>query len=80
MNFMRRTKNETMNNKCPYSKNKICSACKVLEVVLPLVFWTIVIVAFSLSIYLFSEDMISEAVCLSSVAIATGINYCFFKH
>jgi len=66
-----------MNDKCPYSKNKICSACKVSKVVLHLVFWTLVIVAVALSIYLFGEGMISEAVCLSSVAIVSVINFVF---
>ena len=66
-----------MNDKCPYSKNKICSACKVVEVVLPLVFWTVVIIAVALSVYLFGEGMISEAVCLSSVTIVFVINFAF---
>jgi len=66
-----------MNDKCPYSKNKTCSACKVAKVVLHLVFWTLVIVSVALSIYLFGEGMISEAVCLSSVAIVSVINFVF---
>ena len=70
-------KNETMNDKCPYSKNKICYGCKVLEVVLPLVWAFVIVFAVSLSIYLFSEGMICKAVWLSFFVFVAVINFAF---
>ena len=51
-----------------------------VDAVLSLAFWAVVIGMAVLSIDLFGEGMISEAVCLSSVAIVSVIRLCFCKH
>ena len=51
-----------------------------VDVVLSLMLWACIIVGVVLSVYLFCQKMIYEAVYLSSVTIVIVVVRCFFVH